>query len=125
MPGDTFRAVIADLKESIPARRRKWDASSRRWFLRDCEADTVLSILRAYEADFDIEDERRTSGHRGHQAPALTRVDAAATLYLLSTAPDYVVQAVFRAMAKHAHPDAGGDNEQMRRLNLAMEVLRE
>lgn len=36
-----------------------------------------------------------------------------------------LVTAGYRALAKHLHPDQGGDGEQMRALNAAMSVLRQ
>lgn len=122
LDSDTFHAVIGALKEAIPARRRKWDSPSKRWLVRDGEQETLISILRQHGVDYDLEDESR---QHSHHRPALTRVEAAATLHLLPDAPSWAIDALYRAAAKRCHPDAGGDTEQMQRLNLAVEVLRE
>jgi hypothetical protein len=45
-------------------------------------------------------------------------------LHLAEGAPVHVAEAAFRAMAKAAHPDAGGSNEAMALVNSAIEVIR-
>lgn len=47
-----------------------------------------------------------------------------ALLHLDPSAPLEVAEAAYRALAKRAHPDAGGSTETMRRLNEAIEVIR-
>jgi hypothetical protein len=45
-------------------------------------------------------------------------------LHLAEGAPLHVAEAAFRAMAKAAHPDAGGSNEAMAGVNGAIELIR-
>lgn len=47
-----------------------------------------------------------------------------AVLHVAQDAPLVVCEAAYRALARVAHPDAGGSNEHMRRLNLAIETIR-
>jgi hypothetical protein len=56
-----------------------------------------------------------------HRPSAVT---ASRSLHLLPTAPQCVMQAAYRAVAKQLNPDAGGDNDTMQHLNEAMELLR-
>jgi DnaJ-domain-containing protein 1 len=49
---------------------------------------------------------------------------AYATLGVLSSAPRAVIEAAYRALAKEAHPDAGGSPDRMRDLNAAIETIR-
>lgn len=51
--------------------------------------------------------------------------DAFALLHLDPSAPAEVIQAVYRALSRRAHPDAGGNNETMKQLNLAYEIARQ
>lgn len=51
-------------------------------------------------------------------------VRAFALLHLDPSAPLEVIQAVWRALARHAHPDAGGNVERMKALNHAYDVAR-
>lgn len=47
-----------------------------------------------------------------------------ATLHLLPSAPPEVIQAAFRALARLHHPDRGGNEETMRKINNAWEQLK-
>lgn len=47
-----------------------------------------------------------------------------AVLHLVQGAPLVVCEAAYRALSRAAHPDAGGSNEAMRKLNLAIEQIR-
>jgi hypothetical protein len=48
-----------------------------------------------------------------------------AVLHIDPSAPLEVAEAAYRALARKAHPDAGGDAERMKRLNAAIERIRE
>jgi DnaJ-class molecular chaperone len=47
---------------------------------------------------------------------------ALATLYVAPDAPETVIKAVYRALAKATHPDTGGDHASMKALNAAYEL---
>jgi hypothetical protein len=47
-----------------------------------------------------------------------------AVLHIDPSAPLEVAEAAYRALAKRAHPDAGGSTETMQRLNAAIETIR-
>ncbi len=53
-----------------------------------------------------------------------TLAEAYAVLWLLPGAPAAVVKAAYRALAARYHPDAGGDEELMIRLNAAYAAIR-
>jgi DnaJ-class molecular chaperone len=46
-------------------------------------------------------------------------------LHLKPTAPPELVQAAYKCLARIHHPDHGGDNESMRRLNAAYDRVRQ
>lgn len=46
-----------------------------------------------------------------------------ATLFLLDGAPIQVVKAAYRALSKLHHPDAGGDPEKFKKINLAYKEI--
>lgn len=69
--------------------------------------------------------------YRQMYPPALTRPSPPpqipphyAVLHLSPDAPLVVAEAVYRTLAKQAHPDAGGSTDQMQRLNAAIEQVR-
>lgn len=116
---DVFHAFIEALKLCIPSRSRKWDSSAKRWLFKAEAGDALIALLQMHNLNYEVVDE----------APAhwqlMSISEAAATLHLLPTAPKYIVDCVYKAMAKKLHPDAGGSTEQMQRINCAIEILRE
>ena len=56
--------------------------------------------------------------------PGAAYIDPYELLGVRSDAPIEVVEASYKALAKKAHPDAGGDDTQMRQLNEAIERVR-
>ena len=53
-----------------------------------------------------------------------TRREAAQTLHVAPDAPLAVAEAAWRALSKSAHPDAGGSDAAMARLNAAIDTIR-
>ena len=56
--------------------------------------------------------------------PSNPLLHAYSVLYLLPSAPRNVVSAVWRALAKEAHPDQGGDPEAFKRYSKAYETIK-
>ena len=117
---DKFGFFLDAFKLAIPARSRKWDADGKRWLLRQDAAELAARLLAEHGLRFSFEDESPPA----HRQLAMTRLEAACTLYLQPDAPSWAIDAVYRAAAKQAHPDAGGSTEEMQRINAAVEVLR-
>lgn len=116
LDADVFSGFIDDLKSNIPTRLRKCEASEKRWLFHvDC-LDALESLLNFHRVTYTIDD--------GANQIVMSRQQAAAELYLLPNAPAEVVSAVYKALCKVHHPDAGGDTATMQRINAAMEVLR-
>lgn len=115
---EKFQSFIAALKSNIHQRSRKWDANRKCWLLRD--ADPVIALLRSFAIDFDCDD----AAAEPERPKRLTVDDAYRILYLQPDAPRFIVDAAYRALAKHFHPDVGGDTAAMQRINAAVEVLR-
>lgn len=119
----TFSAFIDDLKREIPHRSRKWDGAAKRWMLKEDQIEVVTGLLAIHGLRYEYQDEPQEETPVHRQLP-MNREQAARTLYLLPTAPPFVIQAAYKALAKQLHPDAGGSTEQMQRINAAMEILR-
>ncbi len=67
------------------------------------------------------------SAGREQQRPPQTKPAPSspyAALGLLNNAPIEVVEAAYRALAKKYHPDLGGDETRMKRINLAYEAIK-
>lgn len=122
-----FDAFIDSLKINVPASGRKWDPMSKQWMFKQSYFELVKHLLTRYSLTFTIDtgntDHARNDGTTGHRQ-LTDKERAAAELFLLPDAPECVINAVYRALSKQYHPDAGGNIEQMQRLNSAVEVLR-
>ena len=53
-----------------------------------------------------------------------TLEDAYRTLHLLPTAPGYLVSAVWKSLARVAHPDRGGNSEKFRKYSEAYNLIK-
>jgi hypothetical protein len=113
---DTFRRFIDALKAHIAQRNRKWDSENKCWLLRDC--DVAIGLMNRFSIAYECE-----AAPEPERPGALTTVAAYRMLHLLPTAPEYVIVAAYRALARANHPDTGGDLVAMQTINRAMEVL--
>lgn len=115
--------------KGLPLADREWCRDEGCWWIAERAVPELARRLPELRAL--LEEEAAQASGRGRAAgatasaasPAMPPAVAAAfsELYLLPTAPDVVVKAAFRALAKIHHPDVGGSNETMRRLNDAYE----
>lgn len=119
-----FQRFIADLKITVDCSRRKYDPIKKRWLFHRESAEDVDHLLATHGIEYAFEDARSEGSERSQTTAITSRQEALTELYLLPNAPAFVINAVYRTLAKKYHPDAGGTTEQMQRLNAAVEVLR-
>ena len=127
--------VISAIKAQIDPRDREWSPSTKTWIFTAPLGSTVaLQLLRSYFHNVEVTDSRDT-----YQSPppppffeAEPNVDPdCARLYIMPTAPRFVVDAVFKAFAREYHPDRlpAGEKQQgherMVVINAAYERVRE
>jgi hypothetical protein len=117
----SFYAALEDLKETIPPSRREWQPWGKTWVVDAGYRDRLRDwAYRHFDAG-DVVFERPAA------PPPRPELDPDGgpweTLWLRPGAPEYVIRAVFRAMAQRHHPDHGGDEMTMKRLNNAFEAL--
>jgi hypothetical protein len=136
------------IKASIPSNCREWNTEQGTWSFDLRYYQAVVAITQhffgagimdstggdcgvqetGWKAKFDafcarpIEDSRE-SQRRGGDTTRGTD-DPHDVLYLLMGAPSYVIQAVYRAMAARNHPDKGGNEAEMARINAAYAKLK-
>jgi len=111
------REVVDAIKIQIPADCRAYDPIEKAWIIHPIWANGAVGILRSY---FDVVDMIEPP------SPTLIRESDRnfATLHLLPSAPAFLVDTVYKALARQHHPDAGGDPERMKAVNLAYEAIR-
>ena len=127
-----FRLCIDTLKSSIAPDQRSYNPTTREWFVDEDATDRMrrwLEYCRANlyaevewldgAADADPDAEWKPPPSK----PRPKSIDPYRTLHLLPSAPPEVIRAAFKALAMKHHPDHGGDEEQMKRLNAAFKML--
>lgn len=118
------RAFVEGLKLEIPYEGRSWDSQRKRWIVSALFADALVHFLQ--ERGCQILDDRQ-SGTAAPLAlppmPADLR-EAFDTLFLAYTAPLCVAEAAYKALARHWHPDHGGNAEDFHKANDAIHVVR-
>jgi len=134
-PG-TWRAILADFKGSVGYRPGvTFDGPERAWVVPPAYADRLTQWMGrhfppgavAWEGVYNNgpgAGPREDGQHARRPSTAPARVASAyRTLHLQETAPRELVEAARRVLAKRSHPDAGGDEETMRAINAAADLL--
>jgi len=124
-----FALCIDALKSAITHDRRSFKTASREWEV-DADADVEIKCWLTYchtEIGAHViwlkgGENRQRHTHQPHE-PRPKSLDPYVTLHLLPTAPAAVKKASYKALAVLHHPDHGGDEEQMKRLNAAFKML--
>lgn len=127
---DAFQEFVRCVKQGIPASLRKWLPDERCWRI------TTTGMLHFWQFMPQLREpmqrmaqqthgqqrqqQRTRQQTRGNVAP-IEVAEAFAVLFLLPAAPMPVIKAAYRALANTYHPDHGGTDDQMKRLNKAHE----
>ena len=114
--------LIEALKTEVPARHRSYDPTTRGWAVTDPRlAEQALALVAWFFPDVAVLD----GPHAPRDPRPIRRDDAAfGELHLAPSAPPEVLDAAYRALARLHHPDLGGSNAAMQRLNAAYDALR-
>lgn len=135
---------VADLKVILKGRNiRRWDSVRKAWIVRTAAFNRVHELIDDYyptddwavspEAQKEIQKGYKSSvdyGVKGYTPPGVgaskppTSYGPFATLYVNDTAPDCVIQAAHKALARMHHPDVGGDRDAMAAVNAAFEEIK-
>jgi hypothetical protein len=121
---EAFFSAIESLKNYIAPYHREYDGVARQWVI-DGAAD-FYSWLDVVEQDYAAEviwgNAKKQQTARKPPSPSTDELYAA--LHLLPTAPPELVKSAYRLLASLNHPDHGGDELAMKRLNLIYEKLK-
>lgn len=128
----SFWVAVEELKDSVPARHRRWDPSRKLWHFQSAARPAAMAWVQRWftleqrifrDQPFDRWESARP-GSTESGPPPDPRAAAFAALHLLPSAPAPLVKAAYRCLSQLHHPDhQGGDTAQMTRLNLAYETL--
>jgi hypothetical protein len=125
--GGNFSPCVSTLKEFIHAYSRSYEPTTRKWFIDEDAYAQLFQWLDYAHAELGARVEWQTSSDRTREKPPEPppakpkpkAVDPYVTLHLLPSAPPEVVKAVYKVLAMKHHPDHGGSEETMKRLNEA------
>lgn len=117
--------TITAIKDTIPPAFRSWDPTHKQWRVTRPYVGFVIDLLRRR---FGEVEDHKPEGQRAFQPPPVRPVrpidEDYAALHLLPSAPAALVSAAFKALAREAHPDCGGNHEHMLTLTGAYGRLR-
>jgi|SRR5690554_1440705 len=98
------KKVIEYLRRSVPPLYRQFDSDSGTWYVHDKHAESVKQIMYSV-------------------GPVTIDEDPWALLHLRPGAPQAIIKAVWRELAKELHPDKGGDPQQFIKVKAAYDKL--
>ena len=110
---DYSEEMVGAIKRHIPSRRRKWKPELKQWWFQGGSIADVVVLADKYCGGYEHVREG------GGDLP----VAAYQTLHLLPSAPDDLVKAAYKVLAKRVHPDTGGSVVEMQRLNEAYTMI--
>jgi hypothetical protein len=117
---EDFDAALWEFKNQVPPPCARFDSGRKAWIV-DPEyrhaLDEFLMLMGCRDAQVHYADKTKDKPVR------LTVESACQTLHLLPFAPAVVVKAAYRALAQIHHPDAGGNEDEMKRLNAAYDLV--
>jgi hypothetical protein len=104
------RECLDDLRRTCPPSFRQWDRDRKVWRIHRFYLYDVLGTFADY--DYIIRDDSGLGEEPDYAA-----------LYVTPDAPDAVVHAAYRALAKILHPDVGGDAQAFVRVQAAYDAI--
>jgi hypothetical protein len=133
-----FHLAIDSLKSFIQSGYRSYNPATKQWFI---DEDATYSLQRwsaycrnvlhaqAEWIDGEIYEDEYADNYSHRPPPRKPRGvesehEAYQVLHLLPSAPAPLIKAAYRELAKIKHPDHGGDDEEMKRINSAFDVLK-
>ncbi len=131
--GGDFSLCVSTLKSFIPATLRGYTPATRQWFIDEdatthmrrwlSYAETMIGARIEWIGGATYEDYEAECPPPYTPPPRPKPVDPYTALHLLPSAPPEVIKAAYRALAVKLHPDHGGNEEEMKRINAAYKRL--
>ena len=106
-------ALLVDLTQQVETLRLQQEAVERQ---RAALVRENQALRRELRRSLTMQIEQHASGHHPIDDPY-------AVLHLTRDAPPEVVMAAYRALSKRDHPDMGGSDAAMQRLNWARDMI--
>ncbi len=121
-----FKSLIDALKNFVSPVYRKYEPNARKWVVGEPATESFRGWLAYARTTFNARIEWIGEAYADPESewtppppPRPKPVDPYKTLHLLPSAPPEVIKAVYKVLAMKHHPDHGGSEETMKRLNEA------
>ena len=118
-----FDWLLGEFKRWVPLRCRRY--TDGRWLVERRVARTLNAWLAAMiEAGVEVAREADAAPRADAPAADLDRLARLyAELFLVPGAPVKLIEAARKILAVEHHPDKGGDEERMKRINVAADLI--
>lgn len=126
---------VNDIKIAVPQHKRWWEPQVGIWAFDASFYQCVLHITQLhFGGDIvdatggvgepqDMQWKARLEGRAPAAPKPLRNETPRSILFVTDDAPDYVITAAYRALAARMHPDKGGTDADMQKLNAAYSIL--
>lgn len=111
------KKFVDELKNQIQPSHRKWDPGQGVWHVNELFLDVVVELTKRYfdEVTTDLLQQPSIAVPENMFMPVLQA---------LKSMPDGALDKVYRTLATALHPDHGGSNELMTKLNQAYQQIK-
>lgn len=131
------RDYIDRMKFEISSNMRQWDVQEKVWIVQSSVFDEIHHLISEYfpghvilisydaQAEIDRYHEKPPQARQGESSHSIAiSTGPYAVLFINDSAPNCVVDAAYKALAKLYHPDCGGDSGSMSRINSAIASIK-
>ncbi len=116
-----------------PLSYRHWDSVKKRWRVHAAKLPEVVLVASRWFQHVDYSElpgpvQVTIAAAKNKREVVVVPKDTASAhevLFILPDAPREVIDAAYKALARMHHPDQGGDEEKMQRINRAYEELKD
>jgi len=109
--------MVEDIKTYIDSSSRAWNPTTKFWEIKESSLPTMITILKKYYGDAITQN--LTTSNASTPKNLFVPVFEA-----LKALPNGDMDKVYRALAMACHPDKGGTNELMTKLNDAYSTIK-
>lgn len=117
--------VLVELKRQTSDARGEWTAELRRHGIKPSTARSCIRDYMAKTTGGQTDAAKRKHARQAKKAAGVSWKTDHPLLPLMDLMTFEDAKALFKIMARRCHPDCGGTNEQMQRLNAAWERVQE
>lgn len=108
--------LVEDLKSYIDSSSRRWNPDTKFWEVKETCLETLITILKKHFRD-------NVTQNLTAEEPVSSNLFKP-VLEALKQLPNGQMDKVYRALSMACHPDAGGSNELMSKLNQAYQEVK-